>query len=56
MGSLPRRQRVAAYAVILREDRILLARRPEGGRMAGLWELPVIEPSGAERLHPARWQ
>ena len=29
MGSLPKRQRVAAYAVILREERILLSRLPE---------------------------
>ena len=37
---------VAAVALIDRDGRILLARRPEGKPMAGLWEFPggKIEP------------
>ena len=37
---------VAAVALIDKEGRILLARRPEGKAMAGLWEFPggKIEP------------
>ena len=27
-------------AIIRREDRVLLGRRPEGGSLAGLWEFP----------------
>jgi A/G-specific adenine glycosylase len=51
--------RKAAVAVELvallveREGRILLRRRPEGGRMAGLWELPTREV-GSQLLFPAR--
>ena len=31
---------VAAVALLDRDDRVLLARRPEGKAMAGLWEFP----------------
>ena len=31
---------VAAVALIVRDGRVLLARRPEGKSMAGLWEFP----------------
>ena len=31
---------VAAAALIDRDGRVLLARRPEGGEFAGLWEFP----------------
>ncbi len=31
---------VAAVALVDRDDRVLLARRPEGKPMAGLWEFP----------------
>ncbi len=31
---------VAAAALIDRENRVLLAKRPEGARMGGLWEYP----------------
>jgi ADP-ribose pyrophosphatase YjhB (NUDIX family) len=40
MGTLPKRQRVAAYAVILREDRILLSRLSESVTSSELWTLP----------------
>ena len=40
MGSLPQRQRVAAYAVILRDDRILLSRLSPSGDQRELWTLP----------------
>lgn len=33
----------------------LVAQRPARGRMAGLWELPTIEPSGARLLAEAEW-
>ncbi len=37
---------VAAVALIDRDGRVLLARRPEGRQMAGLWEFPggKVEP------------
>ncbi|GCD89576.1 NUDIX domain-containing protein [Nocardioides sp. LS1] len=40
MGTYPKRQRVAAYAVILREDRILLSRLAERVTSEELWTLP----------------
>lgn len=40
MGSLPQRQRVAAYAVILRGDRILLTRLAPAVTKDELWTLP----------------
>ena len=35
-----------ALAIVLRDERILLARRPHGSHLAGLWEFPggKIEP------------
>ncbi|MFC6288102.1 NUDIX hydrolase [Nocardioides sp. GCM10027113] len=40
MGSLPKRQRVAAYAVILRDERILLSRLAPAVTSDELWTLP----------------
>jgi len=40
MGSLPQRQRVAAYAVIMRDDRILLSRLASRITTEELWTLP----------------
>ena len=40
MGTLPKRQRVAAYAVILRDDRILLSRLSPSISHHELWTLP----------------
>jgi ADP-ribose pyrophosphatase YjhB (NUDIX family) len=40
MGSLPQRQRVAAYAVILRDNRILLSRLSKAVTRDELWTLP----------------
>lgn len=40
MGGLPKRQRVAAYAVILREGNILLSRLSESVTAEELWTLP----------------
>lgn len=40
MGVVPQRQRVAAYAVILRDDQILLCRLAERVTRAELWTLP----------------
>ena len=40
MGTLPQRQRVAAYAVILRDDRILLSRLSASVTQEELWTLP----------------
>lgn len=39
---------VSAVALIDKDGRVLLAQRPEGKSMAGLWEFP------AERLNPAK--
>jgi A/G-specific adenine glycosylase len=41
--------------VVVERGRILLELRPESGRMAGLWQLPTIETSGAELIAPSRW-
>jgi A/G-specific adenine glycosylase len=35
------------HVILDREGRILLVRRPEGGRMEGLWDLPESAPRGA---------
>jgi 8-oxo-dGTP diphosphatase len=45
LNGLPARVLVAA-AIILRGEEVLLARRPEGKHLAGLWELPggKVEP------------
>ena len=40
MSGLPKRQRVAAYAVILRDERILLSRLSPSGHPEELWTLP----------------
>jgi 8-oxo-dGTP diphosphatase len=40
MAALPKRQRVAAYAVILRDERILLSRLSESVTSEELWTLP----------------
>ncbi len=40
MAGLPKRQRVAAYAVILRDDRILLSRLSRSVTSEELWTLP----------------
>lgn len=40
MGTLPKRQRVAAYAVILRDDHILLSRLSTNVTTDELWTLP----------------
>jgi A/G-specific adenine glycosylase len=38
-----------------RGDALLLERRPETGRMAGLWQLPTVERGSAARLAPSEW-
>lgn len=42
--AVPRREAVCAW--VQRGDRVLLVRRPETGRLAGLWELPGLEGEG----------
>lgn len=61
-GELPRRRPPAPptevelrILVVRRGDRLLLERRPPGGRMAGLWQFPTLELSstdGAAELFP----
>ena len=41
---------VAACALIDADGRVLIARRPEGRPMAGLWEFPGGKVEGTERL------
>ncbi|MBL8862437.1 MAG: A/G-specific adenine glycosylase [Planctomycetes bacterium] len=36
-------------------ERLVVAERPERGRMAGLLELPTCEPSGGRLLHAPEW-
>ncbi|MCI0589058.1 MAG: A/G-specific adenine glycosylase [Planctomycetes bacterium] len=36
-----------ASAVLRRRDRVLLVRRPDGGLLAGMWELPTVEVGGS---------
>lgn len=47
MGTRPPIVLVAACALIDAEERVLIARRPEGRSLAGLWEFPggKVEPS-----------
>lgn len=40
--------------VVREHGRILCEERPADGRMAGMWQVPTIEPSGAELVAPAR--
>ncbi len=45
-------------AIVLARGRVLLERRPPGGRMAGMWQLPTREapgPAGLTGLFPARF-
>jgi 8-oxo-dGTP diphosphatase len=44
---------VAAAALVRDDGRILLAQRPEGKPMAGLWEFPGGKVEGGERLETA---
>jgi A/G-specific adenine glycosylase len=47
---------VELHVALVRDgDRVLVAQRPPRGRMAELWELPTIEPSGAGLLADADW-
>lgn len=47
---------VELHIALVRVDaRVLVTQRPPQGRMAGLWELPTIEPSGDGRLADAEW-
>ncbi len=65
VGELPRKAtkpeplRVTLELLVARRGRrLLVERRPEGGRMAGLWQLPtreLVPPGGSARLFPAHW-
>ncbi len=48
------KQVTAAYAIVAREGRILLGRRPAKGRWAGLWEPPGLEGAAAG-VQLGRW-
>jgi A/G-specific adenine glycosylase len=61
-AELPRRaQRPAPLDVglellwLVDRERLLLHRRPEGGRLAGLFDLPTREPAAQPRLYPRDW-
>lgn len=41
----PTRLRVAAAAIVRRDDRILLVRRPDRGLLGGLWDFPGTTPN-----------
>ena len=55
-GAFPLVVYVGAVALIDEDDRVLLARRPEGKAMAGLWEFPggKVEPGEPARIAVAR--
>ena len=55
-GAFPPVVYVGAVALIDADDRVLLARRPEGKAMAGLWEFPggKVEPGEPARIAVAR--
>ena len=55
-GGFPPVLYVGAVALIDTDDRVLLARRPEGKAMAGLWEFPggKVEPGEPARVAVAR--
>jgi len=62
VGALPEAQaRPASVAVelecalVLDGACVLLEQRPDGGRMAGLWQLPTRELGGRELLAPSGW-
>ena len=44
---------VAAVALVDADGRVLIARRPEGKPMAGLWEFPGGKVEAGERPEPA---
>ena len=46
---------VVAVALVDRDGRVLLAERPEGKAMAGLWELPTRELLGAGESARGLW-
>lgn len=42
-------------AVVVRDGRVLLTKRPDGGRLAGLWEFPgALRQDGEEAINAAR--
>jgi 8-oxo-dGTP diphosphatase len=55
-GAFPPVVYVGAVALVDEADRVLLARRPEGKAMAGLWEFPggKVEPGEPARIAVAR--
>lgn len=47
---------VELHVALVRDGaRVLVTERPSTGRMAGLWELPTIEPAGEARLATGAW-
>jgi len=42
-----------AVALIDREGRVLVVRRPDGGLLAGMWEFPWAEAAGLDEAGPA---
>ena len=42
-----------AVALIARDGRVLVVRRPDGGLLAGMWEFPWAEAAGLEEAGPA---
>jgi len=48
-----RRKAVQRYALVRREGRVLLQRRPQHSRlMPGMWELPLMEPEAESEMPP----